>query len=273
MGDDRERALAVDKLNRMAAFASRNQCRRRQLLAYFEEEYPDANCASCDICTGRAATADATREAQMLISAVVRTGERFGAGHVVDVLVGADTQKIRDLGHHQIKTFGVGKHRDKPWWRSLVGEMLARGILALDDGPYPVIKITDACLPILHGKENLEILELGRKEPARTRAGGDGSISAETGGDPELFNRLKTLRKTMAQRQGVPPYMVFSDKTLHDMCRRKPETKAAFREISGVGDAKLDKYGAEFVQEIREHLGSRRGPCKDQVKPAFGRTS
>jgi ATP-dependent DNA helicase RecQ len=268
IGDDRERALAVDKLNRMAAFASRNLCRRRQLLAYFEEEYPDANCASCDICTGRAATSDATREAQMVISAAVRTGERFGAAHLVDVLVGADTQKIRDLGHDKVKTYGVGKHRDKSWWRSLIGEMLARGLLALDDGPYPVIRITKDCLPVLHGEATLEILEMGRKERTRDRMsgavagildpgkGGTGEDGGE-GRDSALFARLKALRKTLAQRQAVPPYVVFSDKTLHDMCRRKPETKAAFREISGVGDAKLDRYGAEFVQEIREYLAGR----------------
>ncbi|HLP42938.1 MAG TPA: RecQ family ATP-dependent DNA helicase, partial [Fibrobacteria bacterium] len=118
IGDERERTLAVRKLNQMAAFASRNLCRRRQILAYFEEEYPDPNCGACDICTGRAATLDATREAQMALSAVARTGERFGAGHVVDVLVGADTQKIRELGHDRVKTYGVGKHKDKSWWRS-----------------------------------------------------------------------------------------------------------------------------------------------------------
>ena len=169
ISDERERALAVRKLNRMAEFAGRNQCRRRQLLAYFEETYPEENCASCDICTGKAATLDATREAQMVLSAVARTGERFGASHVVDVLVGADTQKVRDLGHDSIKTYGVGKHKDKPWWRSLIGEMLGRGFLGMDDGPYPVLKLTHACLPLLQGKETLEILELGRKDKAKAR--------------------------------------------------------------------------------------------------------
>jgi ATP-dependent DNA helicase RecQ len=146
--------------------------------------------------------------------------------------------------------------------------MLARGLLALDDGPYPVIRITKGCLPVLHGEATLEILEMGRKERTRDRMsgavagildpgkGGTGEDGGE-GRDSALFARLKALRKTLAQRQAVPPYVVFSDKTLHDMCRRKPETKAAFREISGVGDAKLDRYGAEFVQEIREYLAGR----------------
>ncbi|MDB5106689.1 MAG: recQ, partial [Fibrobacteres bacterium] len=255
--DEEEKALAIRRLNQMADFASRNLCRRRQLLAYFEETYPEANCASCDICTGKAETLDATREAQMVLSAVVRTGERFGAGHVVDVLTGADTKKVRELGHDQIKTYGVGKHRDKGFWRSLMGEMLGRGLLALDDGPYPVLKLAPACLPVLQGKETFQILEMVAKE----KSGGEGKVRASKSAadmedvDQELFGRLKALRRTFAQRQNVPPYMVFSDKTLHEMCRHRPKTLAALREISGVGDAKRDKYGFEFVQEIREYAG------------------
>ena len=257
--DPEERALAVNRLNQMAGFASRNLCRRRQILAYFEEVFPEENCGSCDICTGKAATSDATREAQMILSALVRTGERFGAAHVVDVLVGADTAKIRDLSHDKIKTYGAGKHKDKGYWRSLIGEMLGRGLLALDPGPYPILKLTGECLQVLQGKEKFEILELASREKALPGAKGQGrpareSAEAEEGSDPELFKALKSLRKTLAQRQGLPPYMVFSDKTLHEMCRSKPVTLSALREVSGVGDAKRDRYGIEFVQEIRAHL-------------------
>jgi ATP-dependent DNA helicase RecQ len=265
--DEQERALALDKLSKMAAFASRNLCRRRQLLAYFEEVYPDENCGNCDICQGKAETLDATREAQMVLSAMVRTGERFGAGHIVDVLMGAGTQKIRDLGHNSLKTYGVGKHRDKGFWRSLIGEMLGRGLLGLDDGPYPVLKVAEACLPVLHGQEKFEILQVESKEASSAKSEGKGgsgaSASSRKGskdstdyesGDADMFARLRGLRKTLAQRQGVPPYMVFSDKTLHEMCRNRPVTLAAFREVSGVGDAKLDKYGFEFVQEIKAYL-------------------
>jgi ATP-dependent DNA helicase RecQ len=128
----------------------------------------------------------------------------------------------------------------------------------MDDGPYPVIKTTAACLPILQGKETLEILELARKEKPRSKPEGPREAAPGAGDDdPELFARLKALRKEFARRQNVPPYVVFSDKSLHEMCRHKPETKAAFREISGVGNSKLDKYGAEFVQEIRAYLGER----------------
>jgi len=261
--DEQERNLALDKLSKMAAFASRNVCRRRQLLDYFEETYPDENCGSCDICNGKAETLDATREAQMVISAMLRTGERFGMGHITDILMGADTEKIRSLGHAGLKTYGVGKHRDKNFWRSLMGEMLGRNLLALDNGPYPVLKATEKCLAVLQGEEKFEILDVMRKESAEgvsksssiktTKKSGSQQQASD---EPELFAKLRTLRKTLAQRQGVPPYMVFSDKTLHEMCSHKPTTLSALREISGVGDAKRDKYGFEFVQEIREHLGS-----------------
>ncbi len=256
--DEKERALALDKLNKMAAFASRNLCRRRQLLAYFEEIYPDENCGACDICLGKASTLDATREAQMVLSAIMRSGERFGAGHVVDILVGADTQKIRDLGHDSLKTYGVGKHRDKTFWRSLIGEMLGRDFLGLDSGPYPVLKVTEACLTVLHGQDKFEILEMERKETVDTKASGkdkaDRFGTSLKGGDRDLFAKLRALRKTLAQDQDVPPYMVFSDKTLHEMCRNRPITLVDFREISGVGDAKRDKYGTAFIREIREYL-------------------
>ncbi len=264
MNDPEERNMAIHRLNQMAAYASRNSCRRRQLLAYFEEEWPEPNCGACDICTGKATTADASREAQMVLSALVRTGERFGAAHVVDVLVGADTQKIRDLGHDQLKTYGVGKHKDKPFWRSLIGEMLGRGLLMLDPGPYPIIKLTEACLPILQGKETFEVLELGKRDKATKSRGSQASGSSGEDGeavdyDRALFDRLRALRKTLAQRQSIPPYMVFSDKTLHEMCRQQPKTLSALREIAGVGDAKRDKYGIEFVQEIRGYEGKNVG--------------
>jgi ATP-dependent DNA helicase RecQ len=262
MNDPEERELAIRRLNQMAAFASRNLCRRRQLLAYFEEEYPDPDCGSCDICTGKASTQDATREAQMVLSALVRTGERFGAAHVVDVLVGADTQKIRDLRHDQIKTYGAGKHKDKPFWRSLIGEMLGRGLLTLDPGLYPILKLTEACLPVLQGKETFEILELVQREKASARKKGLAPAAAAAGEDGEavdfdreLFDRLRALRKGLAKNQNIPPYMVFSDRTLHEMCRQMPMTLSALREIPGVGDNKRDKYGIEFVQEIRAYAG------------------
>ena len=203
---------------------------------------------------------DILSEAQMVLSALVRTGERFGAAHVVDVIVGADTQKVRELRHDQIKTYGAGKHKDKPFWRSLIGEMLGRGLLALDPGPYPVLKLTGACLPVLQGKETFEILELGSREKAAKKKAAAASGAAGDEGevadvDHDLFDRLRALRKRLAGNQGIPPYMVFSDRTLHEMCRQMPMSVADFREIPGVGDNKRDKYGIEFVQEIRAYAG------------------
>jgi ATP-dependent DNA helicase RecQ len=140
--------------------------------------------------------------------------------------------------------------------------MLAKGLLALDPGPYPILKLTEACLPVLHGKEPFEILELAQREKAAPKKRGLPGAGGTAGDDGEavdfdrdLFDRLRALRKVLAQRQGIPPYMVFSDRTLHEMCRQMPMTVSALREIPGVGDNKRDKYGIEFVQEIRAYAG------------------
>ncbi len=258
MPEGPEKDSALKKLNQMAEFASRFLCRRRQLLAYFEEVIQTENCASCDICKGLVETVDASRETQMLISAIVRTGERFGAGHVIDILLGADTQRIRDLGHDALKTHGVGKHKDRNYWRFLAGELVARNILALDPGPYPILKLTGDCLPLLKGEANFEILK-GRDEVKERKKAGknrEADSGSEPTGDDGLFQALRALRKTLAAGQGIPPYMVFSDKTLHEMCTKLPVTLADLREVSGVGDAKLERYGEEFVRAIIAYDGN-----------------
>ncbi len=249
MPDGAEKERANAKLQQMIHFASRCQCRRSQLLAYFEETYPEDNCNSCDICKGMAETEDVTREAQMALSAVIRTGERFGGGHIIDVLLGAETQKIQELNHHNLKTYGVGKHRPKDFWRFLVSELVARNVLAVDSGPYPILKLTEACAPLLQGLAEFAILKFREKE--KTKKTSSSSASTASANSP-LFEKLRSLRKELAQRQNLPPYMVFSDKTLQEMCRHLPVTLTSMREISGVGESKLDRYGVEFVQVIRE---------------------
>ncbi len=252
-----EKDSCLRKLNQMADYASRFLCRRRQLLAYFEEELPEENCASCDICKGLVETVDATREAQMLISAIVRTGERFGAGHVVDILVGADTQKVRDLRHDSLKTYGVGKHKDRNYWRFLAGELVARHILDLEPGQFPILRLTETCLGLLKGESTLEILKGKEGVAARDKAAR--KSAAVTGDSPPgedgLFQELRALRKALAAGQGIPPYMVFSDKTLHEMCAKLPVTLSALRGIAGVGDAKLERYGDDFVKAIIAYGG------------------
>jgi ATP-dependent DNA helicase RecQ len=247
--DDMERAIALEKLNQMTGFASHNVCRRRQLLAYFGEEYPDQNCGGCDICTGEVERFDITTDARIIMSAIARTGQGFGGGHITDIVAGADTRRIRELGHDRVKTYGAGKEKDKKHWRSVIDELLAQGALMQDGDRYPVLKLTDKGSAVLYGKEHISAI---RKEEARPR--GRAGISDQY--DKALFERLRSLRKRIADEEQVPPFVVFSDGTLHEMCRRYPVSPSQMRNITGVGEAKLNRYGKAFMGEISDYLNN-----------------
>jgi ATP-dependent DNA helicase RecQ len=244
--DERERFIAIEKLNQAVGFASHNVCRRKQLLGFFGENYPHDTCAACDICSGTVEQIDITSDAQMLLSASLETGERFGKGYVCDIVTGADTKRVRKLGHAEIKVFGAGKGRDKKYWMTIVDELIAQGALMQEGNPYPVLKITRKGFVILSGKEHITIL---KKEELRARIMREGDSLKEW--DRTLFGRLRAIRKKIAQGQQVPPYVIFSDKTLREMCRLFPSTLSDMRKITGVGDTKLKRYGHDFIQEIQ----------------------
>ncbi len=248
--DERERSIAVEKLNQIVGFAAHNVCRRKHLLGFFGEQYPDESCGACDICTGSVEKVDVTIDAQILMSAMSRTQQRFGAGHVVDIVTGADTKRIRDLKHDAIKTYGVGKHRDKKYWRYLVDELLAQEIIIEEGDRYPVLKLTEKGSSVLFGSENVTALKREDKRDKKTIAG-----AVEEGRyDADLFEILRVLRKRFAVEFQVPPYIIFSDKTLHDMSRRYPVNLQEMRLITGVGEEKLQRYGKDFAEEIRRYL-------------------
>ena len=249
MEDESERSIAIEKLNRVVDYASHNVCRRRQLLGFFGEEYPEDNCGCCDICTGSVEQIDITMDAQIIMSAISRTQQRFGAGHIVDVVTGANTKRIRDLRHNEIKTYGVGKDKDKRHWRFLIDELLVQEMVRQEGDPYQVLKLTPKGEDVLYGKEVAKALR--RQEEVKTKAP---KAAGSEPYDEALFDRLRSLRKKIADGQRVPPYVIFSDKTLHEMCRRLPSTLPAMRQISGVGDAKLQRYGEEFMEAIDKFL-------------------
>ncbi len=166
--DDDERSVALEKLNQMAGFASHNVCRRKQLLNFFGEEYLSENCGTCDICSGTVEQIDVTVDAQIAMSAVSRTQQRFGAGHIVDIVTGADTKRIRELRHNEIKTYGAGRDKDKKHWRFIIDELLAQEALHQDGEKYPVLKLTQKGLEILFGKA--QILAL-KKETVKPKKG------------------------------------------------------------------------------------------------------
>src|SRR5208283_4148083 len=171
--DDRERFIAIEKLNQIVGFASHNVCRRRQLLGFFGEDYPGDNCGACDICSGKVEQIDVTIAAQIIMSAVSRTGQRFGMGHIIDIVTGSDTKRIRGLRHNALKTYGAGKDRDKKYWRSVVEELIAQEAIIQEGDPYPVLKITQKGSGILFGREKITALKKEEIKPkaARQRGG------------------------------------------------------------------------------------------------------
>lgn len=255
ISDDQERAVAMEKLNLTVRYASHNLCRRRQLLEYFGEHYPDENCNTCDICTGMVEKIDVTTDAQIIMSAMSRTDQRFGVQHIIDIVTGADTKRIRELGHDKVKTYGIGKGKDKKHWRFLIDELLAQDAICQDGGQYPVLKLTAKGDNILYGRE--EITALKKEEKSKKHpAGRDGKFAPY---DEILFDKLRKLRKETADEHHVPPYIIFSDKTLHEMCRYYPAALPDMRNINGVGDAKLERYGAAFIKAIKAYLDEHPG--------------
>ncbi|NTU68869.1 MAG: DNA helicase RecQ [Chlorobiaceae bacterium] len=248
MPDQEERSRALAGLSKVLAFASSTVCRRKMLLDHFGERYPRENCATCDVCLGTKEVTECTTEAKMLLSAIIRTDSRFGAGHLVDILVGADTKKIREFGHDRLKLYGAGKARGKVFWRRLMDELVARKVLARSEGLYPTLYPLEAAVGILKEGEKVEMVRMVETSQAKghtKRITPDGLPA-----DRELFDRLRALRKQLADEQGVPPYVVFSDRTLHEMASRQPATPGEMLDIPGVGQAKLARYAEVFLALI-----------------------
>jgi ATP-dependent DNA helicase RecQ len=253
--DEAERSIALEKLNQTVRFASHNACRRKQLLAFFGETYSAVNCGACDICTGNVSRTDISTDARILMSAMARTNERFGINHVMDVVIGADTKRVRELGHHAVKTFGAGRHGDKHHWRFIIDELLAQELIVQDGDRYPVLKLTPRGRAALTGTDQV----FGLKREERTVAGRRGKSAGAGPFDAALFERLRSVRKRLAEAGEVPPYIIFSDKTLHEMSRHYPVTPAEMRRVHGIGDVKLERYGDDFAAEIKAYVDANPG--------------
>jgi len=244
--DEQELKHAVKCLNDMAGYASNNVCRRKQLLGYFQEKYPKDNCGTCDICADEVERVEATRDAQIVMSAMARTGERFGAGHVVDVITGAKTERIRRLDHERIKTYGAGKDHDKRYWRFIIDNLLAQGLVMQSDDQYPVLKLCPASASVLY--EGAAFFVLRQKEAGKTKK----RKALEFDYNQPLFEELRVLRKQLADKQNVPPFVIFSDRSLHEMACELPTTHEQMLNISGVGLVKYERYGETFGALIEQ---------------------
>jgi ATP-dependent DNA helicase RecQ len=253
--DEEERRQALRRVSAMGKYAEVYACRRRMLLGYFGETYEVDDCHACDVCAGEVERVDVTREAQILLSAIVRTGERFGAGHVVDVVTGADTERVRRLGHDQLKTYGAGSDREKRFWRMLADNLLAQGLIIQTGEEYPVLAVTSEGREVLRGRATVFGMRVKEKPPARLRRGAARAAgdAREAGPDDlELFERLRDLRSRLAREQGVPPYVIFSDRTLRGMVELLPASEDEMAGVTGVGSYKLARYGEAFLEAIRE---------------------
>ncbi|MBT3274221.1 MAG: DNA helicase RecQ [Spirochaetales bacterium] len=245
-----ERARAEKNLQSIVTLASTNMCRRKQILEYFDEEPPDT-CGNCDVCLGEIKTADASEDARKLLSAVARTGERFGAGHVIDVVRGADTEKIRKFRHQHLPTWGVGSNQSKIWWRGIVDDLVAQKCLIRDSERFNSLSISDKGKEVLYGRAPFEAaLRDEKKSSSLLKA-----KATDVPGSSELFQKLRAQRKMLARSKGVPPYVIFSDKTLKEMASLRPDSLPAMLRVTGVGEHKLDSYGADFLHVILKHLG------------------
>jgi ATP-dependent DNA helicase RecQ len=251
--DDAERQRAGQLLRAMEGFASVPSCRRVKLLDYFGETYAEESCGACDYCNGNFKSVDATREAQMLLSAVMRTGGKFGAVHLCDIVFGADTAKIRQFDHHQLKTYAVGRNRPKTYWRSMLDALLAGSQLRQSQDQYPVPQLTESGAEVLYGRQSFEISEDTRVEPEKpggSRRGSSEAITCHEG----LFEQLRVRRKEVADAAGVPPYVVFSDRSLRAMAAHMPEGIDEFIQLHGIGQNKCDQYGEGFLAAVAEYL-------------------
>ncbi|HHH36958.1 MAG TPA: DNA helicase RecQ [Gammaproteobacteria bacterium] len=235
------------KLEAMLGLCELTGCRRQALLAYFGETLP-APCGNCDNCLQPPETWDGSEAARMALSCVYRTGQRFGVNHLIEVLRGSDNERIRRWGHHRLRTFGIGAKMDAATWRGVFRQLIALGHLAVDPEGHGGLRLTAACRPLLRGETGLELRKTRRPRKTAPRQVRPADLPRE---DQPLFDALRTLRRRLAEAQGVPPYVIFHDATLREMASRRPATRAELLEISGVGSQKLERYGEAFLAEIK----------------------
>lgn len=250
-GNDHFKRVERQKLDAMLGLCEVTSCRRQVLLRYFGDEL-EQPCGNCDTCLNPPDTWDGTVAVQKALSCVFRTGQRFGVTYLIDVLRGSENERILQSGHHQVSTYGIGNELSANEWKSVYRQLVANGYLRADPEGYGALQLTEQCRPLLKGRQTIEL----RKDPeikkttGRANGGRSGSPVSEQITDKAGWEALRACRKELADKQGVPPYVIFHDTTLFGMLERKPRTLDELAEVSGVGAAKLEKYGEIFLQTI-----------------------
>jgi len=246
--DERHKLGEQRRLDALLGFCESVDCRRRTLLAYFDEDHP-GGCGNCDNCLQPPETWDATEAARKALSCIYRTGQRFGAAYIADVLRGEDNDRIVRAGHDRLPVHGIGADLDKKTWHSLIRQLLALGYLQPDPEGHGGLRLDERCRPLLRGEESLhlrhDVRRLARKAASPTRE----ALPA----DEPLWEALRAYRRELAEEEGVPAYVIFQDATLLEMAARKPRDLEEMGSISGVGQYKLERYGERFLGIIAKH--------------------
>ncbi|MDX1559498.1 MAG: RQC domain-containing protein, partial [Marinobacter sp.] len=250
-GNDHFKRVERQKLDAMLGLCEVTSCRRQVLLRYFGDEL-EQPCGNCDTCLNPPETWDGTVAVQKALSCVFRTGQRFGVTYLIDVLRGSENERILQSGHHQVSTYGIGTELSANEWKSVFRQLVANGYLRADPEGYGALQLTEQCRPLLKGRQTIEL----RKDPVVRKTAGRASGSRNSAPvkdqitDQAGWEALRACRKELADKQGVPPYVIFHDTTLFGMLERKPRTLDQLAEVSGVGAAKLEKYGEIFLETI-----------------------
>jgi len=223
------------------------------VLEYFNDSCEP--CGNCDTCLEPVASFDGTLVAQKALSCVYRTGQIFGAGHVIDVLTGANGERVQKLGHDKLSTFGIGKDFTKEEWRSIFRQLVAAGLLKVDVEGHGSLGLTEACREVLRGEKKISL----RRDPVQKKAAGNRAarerVPLTDPDDEELFQALRKLRLELARDQGVPPYVIFNDATLLEMARERPRSLHEMSRLTGVGKTKLETYGETFLEVVDGYGG------------------
>jgi len=241
------------KLDAMLGLCEVTSCRRQVLLNYFGDQAPD-QCGYCDNCQIPPETWDASEAAQKVLSSIYRSGQRFGVAHIVDILRGSDTEKIRQHGHQQLSTYGIGSDISEVEWRSVIRQLVVRGLLKVDLEGYSGLQLEDSCRPVLRGEQRLflrkdEVVSSPAKQ--RKRSSKKSDVLPE---HQQLWDALRDCRKRLADEFNVPPYIIFHDATLLEMLESRPMSSMELLTITGIGDSKLDRYGRDFIDVICRHV-------------------
>ena len=246
--DESHKRIERYKLDSMLGLCEITSCRRHALLQYFGEESP-ARCGNCDTCLNPVETWDGTTAARKALSCAYRSGQRFGARHLIDVLLGKENDKVRKFRHQRLSTFGIGGELSTEQWRSVFRQLIARGFLTVDIQGFGSLQLTEQSKPLLQGETQVFLRKDDKiKKPPRKQRNILGQVN-----DPELLEKLKAHRKQLAADQGLPPYVIFHDSTLVEMVQRLPGSADELLQVSGVGVHKLEKYGESFLAVIRSH--------------------